>query len=157
MSLTGRNKTVAVHASAHDGQPAGHVLPENGRVRTRWAASAVAAFLAMVTPVNAYWGFGGTWGLAWVLGCDCAVPLVLVWVQQVALLAGIIIVLGRAGIWRPPLPGWVLRAGTWSMATVLGAVALQNLLGDNTLQAQLLFVPVAAIMSTLCVIVARDR
>lgn len=49
------------------------------------AGTVVAAFLALVTPINAYWGFGGG-GLAWVLECDCAVPLPPVWVQQVALL-----------------------------------------------------------------------
>lgn len=123
--------------------------------RRRRAAGAVAAFLAGFLVLNTYWGFGGRRGLAWVVGCDCAVPLALVWAQEAAIVAGIGVVLGRAGRWRPPLPAWVFGAGTWAMAATFAAVGLQNVVGDNRLQAQLLFAPMAFTLSALCVMVAR--
>ena len=64
------------------------------------AAQAVVGFLVGFLALNTYWGLGGTAGVAWVLGCDCTVPLAAVWVQEAAIMAGIGIVLGRAGICR---------------------------------------------------------
>ena len=121
----------------------------------RRAAWAVAGFLAGFLVLNTYWAFGGKRGVAWVLGCDCTVPLALVWMQEAAVLAGIAVVLARAGIWRLPVPAWIPRAGIWTMAAVFAAVGLQNLFGDNTAQARLLFAPIALAISGLCVIVAR--
>ena len=122
---------------------------------TRRAAWTVAGFLTLFTPINLYWALGGKWGLAWVVGgCDDCIPVSVIWIQQAAMFCGIVIVLGRAGIWRPPLPRWILWAGVWGMAAAFFGVALQNLIGDNRPQATLLFAPVAALMSVLCVIVA---
>lgn len=128
-----------------------------GDTRTRRAATAVAAFLGAFLLLNTYWGFGGRWGMAWVLGCDCTLPLALVWVQEVAIVAGIGVVLGRAGLWRPALPAWIFRIAIWAMTASFVAVGLQNLVGDNTVQARLLFAPAAFTLSVLCLIVARGR
>ena len=124
-------------------------------IRARRAAGAVAAFLGVFLLLNTYWGFGGRWGVAWVLGCDCTVPLAAVWVQEVAIVVGIGVVLGRAGLWRPALPAWIFRIGIWAMTASFAMVGLQNLVGDNTVQARLLFAPVAFTLSVLCLIVAR--
>ncbi len=121
----------------------------------RRAASLVAGFLAGFLVVNTYWGVGGKRGVAWVLGCDCTVPLALVWMQEAAVAAGIAVVLARAGIWRLPVPGWIPRAGIWAMAAVFAAVTLQNLVGDTTPQARFLFAPLALALSALSVVVAR--
>jgi len=122
----------------------------------RRAAFLVAGFLIGLLPLNTYWGLGGTWGLAWILGCaDCAVPLPLVWVQEALLAGGAAVVLARSGVWRPRIPNMVWRLGVWTMATVFGAVGLSNLFGDNTTQARLLFAPAALALSALCVAVAR--
>ncbi len=124
---------------------------------SRRAALVVAGFLAAFLVPNTYWALGGERGVVWVLGCDCTVPAALVWMQEAAVLAGIAVVLTRAGLWRLPLPAWVPRAGIWAMAAVFAAVGLQNLLGDNTAQARFLFAPVALALSGLCVAVARGR
>ena len=121
----------------------------------RRAALLVAGFMAVFLVLNTYWGLGGTRGVAWVLGCDCTVPLALVWVQEAAVAAGIAVVLARAGIGQLPLPSWMPRAGIWAMAAVFAAVGLQNLLGDNTAQARFLFAPLTLALSGLSVVVAR--
>lgn len=126
---------------------------ERGRV----AALCVAGFLTSFLLLNTYYSFGGTWGIAWILGCaGCTVPLPLVWVQEVLVLAGIGVVLARVGMVRPPLPGWVFRSGLWTMAAVFGAVALQNLLGDNTPQARFLFAPLALTLCAATAFAARE-
>ena len=122
---------------------------------SRRAAWIVAGFLALLTPFNLYWALGGNWGLFWVAGCDDCIPLAAVWVQQVLLIAGIVIVLGRPGILNIPLPAWIFRIGIWGMVVAFGGVALQNLFGDNRAQARFLFAPAAAVSCALCVVVAR--
>ncbi|MDQ3641129.1 MAG: hypothetical protein M3450_06605 [Actinomycetota bacterium] len=118
----------------------------------RRAAFIVAGFLAALLPLNTYWALGGTSGVAWVLGCaGCTVPLALVWVQEALVVGGIGVVLARLGQWRPPLPCWFWRLGLWIMAATFGAVGAQNLLGDNTAQARLLFAPLAL---SLCILSA---
>jgi len=116
------------------------------------AAFVVAGFLAALLPLNTYWALGGTWGIAWVMGCArCTVPLGLVWVQEALVVGGVGVVLARLGHWRPPLPYWFWRLGLWIMAATFGAVGAQNLLGDNTAQAKFLFAPLAL---SLCVLSA---
>lgn len=125
--------------------------------RGRKAASVVAGFLAMLLVLNTYWGFGGTWGIGWVLGCaDCTIPLGLVWMQEAMVGAGIAVLAARSGIWRSPLPGWIWRSGTWTMAAAFAAVGVHNVLGDNTVQARLLFAPLALTMAVLCTVAARS-
>lgn len=125
--------------------------------RVRNAACAVAACLTAFLALNTYWGLGGLWGVAWVLGCDCTVPLAAAWVQEAAVVIGIGIVLGRAEIWRPGLPSWIFSIGAWVISVSFALVALQNMLGDNTTQARFLFAPAALALSILCAVVARGR
>ena len=72
-------------------------------------------------------------------------------------MVGIGIVLGRARIWRSNLPHWIFGVGIRVMTASFAAVGLQNLLGDNTAQARLVFAPAALTLSVLCVVVARAR
>ena len=125
--------------------------------RGRKAAFPVAGFLAVLLLLNTYWGLGGTWGIGWVLGCaGCTVPLALVWMQEAMIGAGIAVLMARSGVWRLPLPGWIWRSGTWTMAGAFAAVGVQNLVGDNTLQARLLFAPLALALAALCTLAARS-
>lgn len=129
---------------------------DEGRQGAR-AAAVVAGFLGGFLVLNTYWSLGGSWALEWILGSDVTLPLALAWAQEVAIVAGIAVVLDRAGIWRLPVPGWIHRAGIWSMALAFGAVGLYNLIGDNTAQARFLFAPVALVLGALCVAVARGE
>ena len=147
------------HPMVQPAAPRGHrttgrrVSP-SGPART--AAFCVAGFLAAFLALNTYWAFGGTWGVAWVLGCaGCTVPLALVWVQEAMVVAGIGVVLARVGLWRPPLPGRLWSVGLWTMAGAFGAVGAQNLLGDTTPQARYLFAPLALALSALSAGAAR--
>jgi len=90
------------------------------------AAQMVVGFLAGFLALNTYWGLGGTAGVAWVLGCECTVPLAAVWAQEAAIVAGIGIVLGKAEIWRGALPSWIFGVGIWAMTASFAAVGLQN-------------------------------
>lgn len=139
--------------------PANVVVTETDRGdrRARNAARAVGGFLTAFLALNTYWGLGGLWGVAWVLGCDCTVPLAAVWVQETAVVTGIGIVLGRAGIWRPGLPSWIFSIGAWAMTASFALVGLQNMLGDNTTQARFVFAPAALALSALCAVVAHGR
>lgn len=123
--------------------------------RTHGVARAVAGFLGGFLVLNTYWGLGGRGGLEWVLGGDCQVPLIAVWVQEAAIVAGIGVVLGRAGIWRPSLPSWIFSMGMWAMTASFAVVGLQNLFGDNTPQARFVFAPIALLLSWSCAVVAR--
>ena len=125
--------------------------------RGRKAAFAVVGFLAAFLLLNTHWGLGGTWGIGWVLGCaDCNVPLSVVWMQEALIGAGIAVLLARSGVWRSPLPGWIWRSGTWAMAATFATVGVWNLFGDNTLQAQSLFAPLALALAVLCTVAARS-
>ena len=137
--------------------------PERGRQRSaalrgpgRAAASSIAGFLGALLVLNTYWALGGTWGVAWVLGCaGCTVPLALVWVQEAMIVAGIATVAARAGLWRPPLPQGLWRLGLWLMAASFAAVGAENMLGDNSLRNRLLFAPAALGLGALCVVADR--
>lgn len=135
------------------GPPAGPTSKPS-RPSAQRAAWIVAGTLAALVPLNTYWGFGGRWGMAWVVGGDCEVPLALVWIQQVALVIGIGVVLVRVNIVAAPFP-MLWKLASWMMAVAFGAVGLHNLLGDNSPQARLLFAPVALLLAALCVVVAR--
>ena len=125
--------------------------------RGRQAAFLVVGFLAGFLPLNTYWALGGTWGVGWVLGCaDCTVPLSVVWIQEALVAAGIGVLLARIGVWTPQLPSWIWRSGTWTMAAAFAVVGAQNLLGDNTTQARLLFAPLALTVSAACTVTARS-
>ena len=125
--------------------------------RGRQAAFLVVGFLAGFLPLNTYWALGGTRGIGWVLGCaDCTVPLSVVWIQEALVAAGIAVLLARTGTWKLPLPSWIWRSGTWTMAAAFAAVGAQNLLGDNTTQARLLFAPLALALSAACTVTARS-
>ena len=135
--------------------PTAGITTTKGDARARSSALAVVAFLSGFLVVNTYWALGGRWGVAWVLGCDCPVPLAALWVQEAAIVAGIGLLLARAGIWRSAVPAWMSSSGTWVMTASFAAVGLQNLVGDNTAQARLLFAPIAFALSVLCFVVAR--
>ena len=135
----------------------GALATSERETRARRAAGAAAAFLGAFLVLNTYWGLGGRWGVAWVLGCNCTVPLAAVWAQEAVIVAGIGVVLGRAGLWRPAVAGWIFRVGIWAMTASFVAVGLQNLMGDTTVQARVLFAPMAFALSALCLIVARRR
>lgn len=131
---------------------------EEGRQGARGAAAVVAGILGGFLVLNTYWSLSGSWGLEWILGSGVTVPLALVWAQEVSIVAGLALVLDRAGIWRLPVPGWIHRTGIWLMALAFVAVGLYNLIGDNTAQARFLFAPVAMVLGALCVAVAvADR
>ncbi len=111
--------------------------------------------LSALLLLNTYWGFGGTGGLAWVVGGNCVVPLALIWIQQAALVIGIASILARAGIWRAPAP-WIWKVATWTMAAAFAGVGLQSLVGDSTARTRWLFAPIALLLCGLCVVVARQ-
>jgi len=145
--------TLTTPRSGQDSGTSNGLAPTGGGRRP---ALLVVGFLVGFLPLNTYWALGGTWGLGWVLGCaDCTVALSLVWVQEALIGAGIAVLLAASGIWRTRLPGRLWRVGTWTMAAAFAAVGAQNLIGDNTPQARLLFAPLTLTLGALCATAAH--
>ena len=119
----------------------------------RRAGYTLAAVLGAFLVLNTYWALGGTWGMQEALGGHTAPPSILIWAQELAVLAGIVIVLARAAILRLPAPRWLLQLGIWAMVAVFGGVAVLNLLAQTTLE-RLLFAPLALMFTALAVAVA---
>jgi len=76
-------------------------------------------------------------------------------VQEALVGSGIAVLLAASGIWPSRLPGWMWRVGTWTMAAAFAAVGAQNLIGDDTPQARILFAPLALTLGTLCAAAAH--
>ena len=123
----------------------------------RRAAVLLAASLALVTAFQIYWALGGLWGLSQALGrtveesspglqlASAAVSLVLV--------AAVLVVLVRAGLWRTRLPFSLFRWGAWALTAVLVLVALTNATAGTTWE-RFVFAPFALALAALCTIVS---
>ena len=121
------------------------------------AAAVVAASLAVVVAFQIYWALGGVWGLTQALGrtvdessaglqlASAAVSLVLV--------AAILIVLGRVGLWRSRLPFALFRSGAWALTAVLLLVALNNA-AAGTAWERFVFAPFTLALAVLCAFVS---
>lgn len=124
-----------------------------GSPPTRTAGYTAAALWTAIAIVQAYWAFGGTWGVRVVLGEGTPVPSPLVlWLAVVVPLAAALAVLGRMCVWGWRLPRWIFGWGTWALTVVLVLVALLNFVGGSSWEA--LLGAFALFLALLCAIVA---
>ncbi len=115
-----------------------------------------AAIWAAMAAMQAYWAFGGAWGVRAVLGEGNPVPPPLVlWLAVVVPLAAALIVLGRMGVWGRRMPGWIFRWGAWAMTVVLVLVSILNFVGGSSWE--LLLGAFALFFALLCTIVAVQK
>lgn len=116
----------------------------------------LASALALITVWHAYWAFGGRWGLAAALGGpDKPIPQAwLIWLVTGLLVAAVLVVLGRLGLWGRQLPGLVFSVGCWSLAVALASAAVLNFSADTQWEV-FCFGPVATLLALGAVVVAR--
>jgi hypothetical protein len=126
-----------------------------GDLPARRIAVAVAAVLAILAMLHAYWGLGGRWGLAQAVGGpDNPIPPAwLIWSVSLLLVAALLAVLGRAGFWGSKVPPWVFALGSWALVLALLAAAVLNFLAETKWEV-LVFGPVAVLLSIAAAVVA---
>ena len=133
---------------------------EGLQAQNHWARStgyALAAVLAALGALQAYWALGGRWGLEAALGEGNPVPPpAAVWAVAAALILAALTVLGRVGVWGRSLPPWMFVSGTWALCLVLAGVALLNL-SSGRLWEMLLIAPFCGLLAALTAAVARAR
>ncbi|HJN85603.1 MAG: DUF3995 domain-containing protein [Dehalococcoidia bacterium] len=134
-------------------------LPSLGAGVVRPASATAASVFTVVAAFQVFWALGGTWGLsaAWggahadlSSGLRAASAL-----SAVLLLAGAIVVLGRAGYRVVAVPAGVLRWGTWVIVAILAVSALGNFASSSDWE-RFLNGPVALLSVLLCIVVARS-
>lgn len=123
----------------------------------RFAATVAAIAFIVVAAFESFWALGSTWGLsgAWGGGHD-HLPAGLQVASAFAailLVAGAIIVLGRARYWASPDRFGILRWGTWTLVGVMALSALANFALSSSLE-RFQNGPVALILVLLCLVVA---
>jgi hypothetical protein len=125
----------------------------------RPASATAASVFIVVASFQVFWALGGSWGLdaAWggthtdlPAGLRAASAL-----SAVLLVAGAIVVLGRAGYRVVSVPTGVLRWGTWVIVAILAVSALGNFASSNNWE-RFLNGPVALLSALCCVMVARS-
>ncbi len=126
---------------------------------SKGAGLAIVAVLVSMVGLHAYWAAGGRWGLAAALGRSEVDPTaslrLAAAVVCIALSVASLGVLARVGISRLPIPWFVLKWGTWTLAAVLALVALANATSSTALE-QAVFAPAALVLALLATLVARS-
>ncbi len=125
---------------------------------TRFAAAVVATAFIVVATFEIFWALGGSWGLsgAWGGGSHDHLNVALRVASGFAaglLVAGAIIVLGRARYWASTDRFGILRWGTWTLAGVMALSALANFVSSSSSE-RFQNGPVALLLALLCIVVA---
>jgi len=126
----------------------------------RFAATVVATAFIAVAGCEVVWALGGSRWLsgAWG-GSHDHLPLGLRLASAFAavqLVAGAIIVLGRARYWASDDRLGILRWGTWALVVVMMLSATANIASSSSLE-RFQNGPVALLLALLCLIVARSQ
>jgi len=124
------------------------------------AATVVGTAFIVLAGFEVFWAYGGSWGLsgAWG-GSHEHLPVALRVASAFAavlLVAGAIIVLGRARYWASSDRFGILRWGTWALVGVMTLSALANFASSSSSE-RLQNGPVALLLALLCLVVARSR
>jgi hypothetical protein len=126
----------------------------------RLAATVAATVFIAVAALESFWALGGSWGLsgAWGGGHDHLPAGLRVASAGAALLlvAGAIIVLGRARYWAPADRFGVFRWGTWTLVGVMGLSAFANFASSSSSE-RFQNGPIALLMALLCLVVASGN
>jgi hypothetical protein len=126
----------------------------------RVAAAVAATAFIVVAGCEIYWALGDSRGLSGAWGGNrdhLPVGLrVASAFAAVLLVAGAIIVLGRARYWASSDRLGVLRWGTWALVAVMGLSAIVNLASSSSLE-RFQNGPAAVLLTLLCLVVARSQ
>ena len=123
------------------------------------AATVAASVFIVVAAFQVFWALGGSWGLsaAWG-GAHTDLPAGLraaSALSAVLMVAGAIVVLGRAGYRVVAVPTGVLRWGTWVIVAILAVSTLGNFASSSSWE-RFMNGPIALLSALLCFIVARS-
>lgn len=118
-----------------------------------------AAVLLAAFGFHAYWAAGGRWGAATAYGSTELPPQAATAVVTILIAAAALLLLARVGVIAAPLPGWVLRSGTWTLVAVFTAAGVNNLIATEDAYARewhiYFFGPLLLILAALCASAAR--
>lgn len=83
----------------------------------------IVAVFGLIGAIHIYWGLGGYYPVEATIphidGKPRFIPTkTAIWMVVVALIAGILIVLGRLEIWGANLPAWIFKSGIWAIFIV---------------------------------------
>ena len=121
------------------------------------AAFVLVAVLLVVFVFQVYWALGGLWGLSEALGqeiSETSPPLQIASaIVALVLLAAVLAVLGRVGVWGAQLPSRLFQVGTWALTIALLLVALANFTAQTALE-RFGFAPLALVLAALSALVA---
>ena len=125
----------------------------------RFAAAVTATAFIVVAGCEMFWALGGSQGLSGAWGGNHDhLPVGLRVASAVAaifLVAGAIIVLGRARYWASSDQLGILRWGTWALVAVMGLSAIANFASSSTME-RFQNGPAALLLALLCLAVARS-
>jgi hypothetical protein len=122
----------------------------------RLAGTAAAIGFLLLASFQAALALGAPWGRAAWGGAHRQLPRGLRIASAAAVLfwlTAVLVVLARAGHDWSPVPSSAARWATWVLFGLLGLGALLNLASRSRLE-RLIQTPVAAVLATLCLIVA---
>ena len=130
------------------------------RLAPRFAATVVATAFTAVAGCEVFWALGGSRGLsgAWG-GSHNHLPVGLRLASAFAailLVAGAMIVLGRARYLASHDRLGIFRWGTWALVAVMMLSAIANFASSSSLE-RFQNGPVALLLALLCLIVARSK
>ena len=130
------------------------------RLVPRFAAMVVATAFAAVAGCEVFWALGGSRGLSGAWGgsrnhLPVGLRLASAFVAFL-LVAGAMIVLGRARYWASHDRLGILRWGTWALVAVMTLSAIANFASSSSLE-RFQNGPVALLLALLCLIVARSQ
>lgn len=126
----------------------------------RLAGLTAVAILTVAFGVHAYWGAGGEWAAATAVGSpDIPPPAASAAVAIIIALAALLL-LARIGILATPLPGRMVRVGTWVLAVAFALAGINNLIQPQDAYARdwhiYFFGPLLLTLAALCAIADRS-
>jgi hypothetical protein len=124
----------------------------------RVAAEVLWRGLAVVAGLQLYWALGGTWAVHAASGGEYSDATTGLRVQSavvaVLLVAAILVVRARIGLWRrPPVSDRVIRAATWVLAAALALAAVVNFAAATSWE-RFGIGPIALVLALLALVVA---
>jgi hypothetical protein len=139
--------------------PAAKPLARGGQPARSKAAAAAAAGFTGLAAFELALALGAPLGHAAMGGAHTYLPAGLRIVSALAVIVWLLaalVVLRRGGYRAPLISARVSRAGTWVLIGLLSLGVLMNLASPSGWE-RYLQAPIAAILATLCLIVARSR
>lgn len=125
----------------------------------RLAAEALWRALVLVAGLHLYWTLGGTWAVHAASGGEFSEATTGLRVQSalmvVVLVAAVLVVRARAGLWRAPISDRAVRVAMWVLTAALALAALVNVAAATNWE-RFGIGPLVLVLALLSLVVARS-